>query len=98
MIRLCYGRAGNNKSLNTYGLIVNLIPSMSHNIHGYNKYHICEHPNPGLFRFATIRQNLILNHCAYGVYSPQFAATAAPPMSKRLPDPRIVRPKIGILP
>ena len=39
-----------------------------------------------------IRQNVICNHWAYGVYSPTFAATAAPSMLivPGLPDPRIV--------
>ena len=56
--------------------------AMSHNIHWYIKHHICEHHHPGPIIFATSRQTLFLNHCVYGVYSTQFAATAAPPMSK----------------
>ena len=35
-----------------------------------------------------MKQRVIHNHCAYGVYSPQLSATAVPPMSKD-PDNRI---------
>ena len=68
---------------------------MARNIHMNIKNHICEYRNPGPFIFTTLRQNFILNHCTWGMYSPQFAATAAPPMSKD-PDYRIQEYKLYI--
>ena len=55
---------------------------MKNKTHRYIKYHICENQNSDPFRLATIRQNLILDHCTYEMYSPEFATTTAPPMSK----------------
>ena len=61
---------------------------MPHDFNWYIKHNICEHQNSGPFRSAIIGQKLNLNHCAYGVYSPTFAATTVPSMLK-CPDYRI---------
>ena len=56
-------------------------------------YHICENQKSDLITLPTIRQNVILNHWAYGVYSPTTAVTAAQSI---LPGPRIQNGKIVV--